>query len=57
MTLVRCETTARYREFRVRREKILEALDWFKQNNVYYRDIGIDLAEINALASGDEDVS
>ena len=34
----------------------METLVWFKQNNIYY-DIDIDLTELNALASGDGDVS
>ena len=43
-------------KFWVRRQKVLEALVWLKQNNIYYHDIYIDLTGFNALASGDKDL-
>ena len=36
-------------DFRVRRSKVLCALQWLKQHNKYYRDIHIDLAAVSQL--------
>ena len=39
--------------FRVRKEKILKALLWLKNNNVLYKNISIDMTRINTLPDDD----
>ena len=38
-----------HRDFKVRRSVVLNALQWLKQHNKYYRDIDIDYAALNQL--------
>ena len=40
--LVRKGASGSHKDFRVRRSKILCALQWLKQNNRYYQDITLD---------------
>ena len=37
-------------DFRVRRDKVLEALQWLQQNNRFYQDITIDHAALQNLS-------
>ena len=43
-----------HKDFRVRRSKVLTALQWLKQHNTYYRDIHIDEAALAQLPVDDD---
>ena len=51
----RCRTGANdtYSDFTVCRQKVLNALQWLKQNNPYYKSITIDHATLNKLPEND----
>ncbi len=48
--LVRKEgSSASHRDFRVRRSVVLRALQWLKTNNIYYKDVKIDMDKLRQL--------
>ena len=49
LTLTRQGATNTHHSFRVRREKVLHALQWLKHNNRFYHDIEIDLEAVGCL--------
>lgn len=54
--LVRRNGSNGYKDFRVRRSKVLAALQWLIYNNPFYRDVTIDTTEISNLPE-DGDIS
>ena len=55
--VVRKEGAAQsHRDFRVRRSRVLSALQWLQTNNIYYRGINIDPHAL-ALLPEDDDIS
>ena len=55
--VVRKEGTAQsHRDFRVRRSRVLSALQWLQLNNIYYRNVIIDHGSL-ALLPEDGDIS
>lgn len=47
--IVRMEGTAVHRDFRVRRSKVQDALQWLIGNNIYYRDVAISQTALDDL--------
>ncbi|PKY46625.1 hypothetical protein RhiirA4_409171 [Rhizophagus irregularis] len=47
------ENGSNFRDFHVRREKVMQALRWLKANNKFYRDIEIDSDVLQTLPEND----
>ena len=47
------DNTTKHKDFTVRRSHVLNALQWLINNNIYYRDINIDLNVISNLPEND----
>ena len=49
ITITRQDAANTHHNFRVRRDKVLHALQWLKHNNMFYTDIEIDLDSVQHL--------
>ncbi|KAK3932375.1 ATP-dependent DNA helicase [Frankliniella fusca] len=50
---IRCKNSGGYRDFYIRKNKVLNALIWLKDNNPFYEDISISYDRVNSLPIDD----